>query len=121
MLKDAVGGACSSTVKFHLAGGAQPVIPLPSASTTKALSLSLIAVGGRRSFRGSWRNAGSVSSLQLVAARIEALSLLIGPFFAVLSEAAGSHLHGIIGYNFLRNYEVTIDYPNQLLSLFSPC
>lgn len=63
----------------------------------------------------------SLSSLQIGAAKIEDLPVLIGPFLAVLSQAAGSHLDGIIGYNFLRNYQVTIDYPNHLLSLFSPC
>jgi hypothetical protein len=42
----------------------------------------------------------------------------VGNFFEVLSNAVGAKLDGIVGYNFLRNYKVVIDYPNQLLSLF---
>jgi hypothetical protein len=29
-------------------------------------------------------------------------------------------LDGIVGYNFLRNYKVALDYPNETLSLFTP-
>lgn len=77
---------------------------------------SVTGGAGQMQLRG-----GSLSSLQIGAAKIQDLPVLIGPFLAVLSQAAGSHLDGIIGYNFLRNYKVTIDYPNHLLSLFSPC
>ena len=41
-------------------------------------------------------------------------------FFAMLSNAIGTKLDGIVGYNFLRNYKVTLDYPNETLSLFNP-
>jgi hypothetical protein len=74
--------------------------------------------------RGEWSDAikGRFSPFPPDrAAKIQDLPVLIGPFLAVLSQAAGSHLDGIIAYNFLRKYEVTIDYPNQLLTLFSPC
>jgi len=36
----------------------------------------------------------------------------------MLSQAVGAKLDGIVGYNFLRDYKVVIDYPNELLSLF---
>jgi len=36
----------------------------------------------------------------------------------MLSQAVGVRLDGIVGYNFLRNYKVVIDYPGQLLSLY---
>jgi hypothetical protein len=35
----------------------------------------------------------------------------------VLSRAAGVRLQGIIGYNFLKSFRVTIDYPRKLLRL----
>ncbi len=35
----------------------------------------------------------------------------------MLSNAIGKKLDGIIGYNFLRNYKVVIDYPNETVSL----
>jgi hypothetical protein len=40
--------------------------------------------------------------------------------FARLSTAVGAKLDGIVGYNFLRNYKVALDYPNETLSLFTP-
>jgi hypothetical protein len=41
-------------------------------------------------------------------------------FFAMLSNAIGTKLDGIVGHNFLRNYKVALDYPNETLSLFTP-
>jgi hypothetical protein len=38
----------------------------------------------------------------------------------MLSNAVGAKLDGIVGYNFLRNYKVALDYPNETLSLFIP-
>ena len=37
-----------------------------------------------------------------------------------VSNAAGVHLHGVIGYPFLSRYVVTIDYPNRRLHLSEP-
>ncbi len=42
---------------------------------------------------------------------------MIADFFANLSQVVGAKLDGIVGYNFLRNYKVVIDYPNETLSL----
>jgi len=50
-------------------------------------------------------------------AKIENMAVVMADFFAVLSEAIGTKLDGIVGYNFLRNYKVIIDYPNERLSL----
>ena len=36
----------------------------------------------------------------------------------MLNNAIDAKLDGIVGYNFLRNYSVVIDYPGGLLSLF---
>jgi predicted aspartyl protease len=62
--------------------------------------------------------AGNLKSFQIGGARIDNLAVIVGNFFEVLSNAVGAKLDGIVGYNFLRNYKVVIDYPNQLLSLF---
>ena len=35
----------------------------------------------------------------------------------MLSQVVGTKLDGIVGYNFLRNYKVVIDYPNEVLGL----
>lgn len=64
--------------------------------------------------------AGRADSRQVGGGKIQDVAVVIGPFLATLSEAAGIALDGIVGYNFLRHYKVTIDYPNLVLSLFSP-
>jgi hypothetical protein len=48
------------------------------------------------------------------------VDVIVGGFLSMLSQAIGTKLDGIIGYNFLRRYKVVIDYPEELLSLFSP-
>lgn len=64
--------------------------------------------------------AGVLSSFQLGGARTNDLAVMVADFFAVLSKVIGAKLDGIVGYNFLRNYKVALDYPNEMLSLFNP-
>jgi predicted aspartyl protease len=64
--------------------------------------------------------AGVLPSFQVGGARIGQLPVIVADFFAMLSKAAGAKLDGIVGYNFLRNYKVALDYPNETLSLFTP-
>ena len=46
------------------------------------------------------------------------MAVVVAHFLEMLSNAVGTQLDGIVGYNFLRNYKVVFDYPNELLSLF---
>lgn len=64
--------------------------------------------------------AGVLPSFQVGGARIDNLDVVVADFFAMLSNAIGTKLDGIVGYNFLRNYKVALDYPNETLSLFTP-
>jgi predicted aspartyl protease len=64
--------------------------------------------------------AGVLQSFQVGGARIDNLAVIVADFFAMLSSALGAKLDGIVGYNFLRNYKVALDYPNETLSLFTP-
>jgi predicted aspartyl protease len=64
--------------------------------------------------------AGVLPSFQVGGARIDQMAVIVADFFAMLSKAAGAKLDGIVGYNFLRNYKVALDYPNETLSLFNP-
>lgn len=64
--------------------------------------------------------AGVLQSFQVGGARIDNLAVIVADFFAMLSSALGAKLDGIVGYNFLRNYKITLDYPNEKLSLFTP-
>ena len=63
-------------------------------------------------------SAGNLKSFQVGGARIDSMPVIVADFFDALSSVVGAKLDGIVGYNFLRNYKVVIDYPNELLSLF---
>src|SRR5205085_1988262 len=62
-------------------------------------------------------NAGMLDSFMVGGAKVDAMAVVIADFFSTLSEAVGAKLDGIVGYNFLRNYKLVIDYPNERLSL----
>jgi predicted aspartyl protease len=64
--------------------------------------------------------AGVLQSFQVGGARINDTTVVVADFFTMLSAAVGAKLDGLIGYNFLRNYKVALDYPNETLSLVTP-
>ena len=61
--------------------------------------------------------AGALKSFTVGKAKIDNMAVVVADFFTMLSEAVGAKLDGIVGYNFLRDYKVVIDYPNDRLSL----
>jgi predicted aspartyl protease len=63
-------------------------------------------------------SAGTLQSFQLGGAKIDNMAVIVADFFEMLSSAVGVQLDGIVGYNFLRNYKVVIDYPGETLTLF---
>jgi predicted aspartyl protease len=62
--------------------------------------------------------AGTLKSFQVGDAKVDKMDVVVADFFEMLSTAVGTKLDGIVGYNFLRQYKVVFDYPNELLSLF---
>ena len=62
-------------------------------------------------------SAAELRSFQVGGAKADNFTVVIADFFSSLSQAVGARLDGIVGYNFLRNYKVVIDYPNETLSL----
>ncbi len=62
--------------------------------------------------------AGTLQSFKIGGAKIDNMAVVVADFFAMLSNAIGAKLDGIVGYNFLRNYKVVIDYPGETFSLF---
>ena len=62
--------------------------------------------------------AGVLKSFQVGGARVDNMTVVVADFFSMLSNAVGARLDGIVGYNFLGQYKVVIDYPNEQLSLF---
>ena len=63
-------------------------------------------------------SAGNLRSFQLGGAKIDNMPVVVADFFTILNAAIGAKLDGIVGYNFLRNYKVVIDYPGEMLTLF---
>jgi len=61
--------------------------------------------------------AGTLESFQVGRAGIDDLGVGVADFFSMLSQAVGVRLDGIVGYNFLRNFRVVIDYPGEKLRL----
>ena len=58
-----------------------------------------------------------LNSLAVGAARQENLAAAASDFLTKLNAELGSNLQGIVGYDFLRHYRVTLDYPRGMLSL----
>jgi predicted aspartyl protease len=63
-------------------------------------------------------STAKLQSFQLGGAKIENMAVVVADFFTMLNAAIGAKLDGIVGYNFLRNYKVVIDYPGETLALF---
>jgi predicted aspartyl protease len=61
---------------------------------------------------------GSLQSFQLGGAKIDNMAVVVADFFTILSAVVGVKLDGIVGYNFLRDYKIVIDYPGETLTLF---
>jgi predicted aspartyl protease len=61
--------------------------------------------------------AGNLKSFQVGGAGIDDLVVVVADFFAMLSQAVGAKLDGIVGYNFLRNFRVVMDYPSEKFRL----
>ena len=58
-----------------------------------------------------------VQSLAVEAAEVTDLRVAVAGFLGALSQAIGTELLGIIGYNYLQAFRVTIDYPGAILRL----
>ena len=129
----------SNEVSFRLGGPAKPIILVPTfvnrmgpydfALDTGA-SLTILSVelaeslGVKKGGSGMGIGAGgsiqvSMGSVNSVAVgRIEVREILVAVMdLAALSQAVGVRLLGIIGYNFLKSFRLTIDYPKRLLRL----
>lgn len=61
--------------------------------------------------------AGRLQSFQVGATQVDDLVVVVADFFAMLSQAVGAKLDGIVGYNFLRSFRVVIDYPSEKFRL----
>jgi predicted aspartyl protease len=145
LARTAVAGKASDvcrsekTIPFRLAHPSKPLIVVPAfvngqgpfdiavdtgaSSTTlslefaQKLELALAPIpdisGGGGKVR-AWRS--QVESFAIGSARREGLRVAVSDFFGPLCEVLGVKLHGIAGYNFLRHFRVTVDYPAESLA-----
>jgi predicted aspartyl protease len=60
---------------------------------------------------------GKLESLAVGNHRVGDLDVTSADFFASIAKVAGTDFEGIVGYNFLKLFRVTIDYPRALLEL----
>lgn len=99
---------------------------LDTGASCTVISLELAAGFGLATEKISQLTAGGgngtvsrvqVSSLAVGAAQQRNLAAAASDFLTQLNAELGSKLQGIVGYDFLRHYRVTLDYPRWAVSL----
>jgi predicted aspartyl protease len=106
----------SHAYEFALDTGASVTVVTPELARQQGLTLrempSMAGGGGTMS-----ASAGQLESLALGGAESRRVSVVASGFLGPLSDAVGAKLDGILGYNFLREFRVTIDYPHRAVGL----
>jgi predicted aspartyl protease len=99
---------------------------LDTGASSTLISLEVAAEFGLAAKKTSQLTAGGgpgtvsrvqLGSLAVGVARQENLAAAASDFLVKLNAELGSKLQGIVGYDFLRHYRVTLDYPRGVLSL----
>ena len=143
-LRRPVGGAERALdereIAFHWANLEDPLVVVPvfvnekgpydfaldTGASSTVISLELAAEFGLATEKISQLTAGGgngivsrvrLGSLTVGAARQENLAAAASDFLVQLNAELGSKLQGIVGYDFLRFYRVTLDYPRAALNL----
>lgn len=143
-LKRPVGGTRRALDKreiaFQSANAENPLVVVPvfvnekgpydfaldTGASSTVISLELAAEFGLGTEKISQLTAGGgngivsrvqLGSLSVGAARQENLAAAASDFLTQLNAELGSKLQGIVGYDFLRHYRVTLDYPRAALNL----
>jgi predicted aspartyl protease len=139
-LRDEPGDRSAISIPFRLASPEQPLMLLPvfvngrgpfqfvvdtgtsrtTLSFELARKLGIVAIGDRHGTGGGGDVrilSGTADSLAVGKASVDNLSIGVGEFLSRLSAAAGAKFDGIIGDNFLNQFEVTIDYPRNIVDL----
>ena len=129
-----------SEVAFRLAAPTKPLVMIPAfvngrgpcafvldtGASATVLSPSLAdSLGVGRAERVPMTGAGGmlqatvgrVTSLGVGAAVLDDVAVVISDLVEHIGQAVGTKVDGVLGYNFLRRFRVTIDYPNSVLWL----
>jgi predicted aspartyl protease len=73
-----------------------------------------VTAGGGHTIKAS---AGRVDSVAIGGTVVRDLAVMVAGFLDMLSQVVGAKLDGIVGYNLLKGFRVTIDYPNGTVDL----
>ena len=134
------GGAAHAEVAFRLAGPVKPLVLVPAfvngrgpqtfvldtgASSTvlspelaAALRIETVAAEPMTGAGGTLQaTLGRVGSLTVGSATLQDVSVMVADFLDELGNVVDARLDGVLGYNFLRHFRVTLDYPNGVLWL----
>jgi predicted aspartyl protease len=134
------GDAARSEVRFKPASPAKPLVlvavsvngqgpyqfALDTGASATVLSAELAQSLGLKTVEapaitgGGGRvktSIGTVESLAVGSTMRRNLSVVVADFLTMLSQVTGAKIDGIVGYNFLKNFSVTIDYPQEVLRL----
>jgi hypothetical protein len=132
----------SAKVNFRLAGGAQPLILLPVEvnvegpfefilDTGAGTSLLTPELGQKLGIKviGSKEGQSAGGAVSVALAKVDSLAVGSAKLddmdvglvdLSHVGRTVGAKIEGDLGSNFLRNYKVALDYPNETLSLFTP-
>ena len=80
----------------------------------QTVAIPNVTAGGGHTIKAS---AGSVDALTIGVTTVRELPVMVADFLNMLSQVVGAKLDGIVGYNLLKAFRVTIDYPNGTLHL----
>jgi predicted aspartyl protease len=134
------GAAAHAQVPFRLAGPVKPLVMVPAfvngrgphafvldtgASATvlspalaAALRIETMAAEPMTGAGGILEaTTGRVGTLSVGGAALQDVSVMVADFLSELGRVAGEPIEGILGYNFLRHFRVTLDYPGGVLWL----
>jgi predicted aspartyl protease len=134
------GSAAHSEVPFQLAGAVKPLVLVPAfvngrgphtfvldtgASATvlspelaTALGIETTAAEPMTGAGGMLQaTTGRIGSLTVGNAALQDVAVMVADFLAELGRVIGTPLDGVLGYNFLRQFRVTLDYPASTLWL----
>jgi len=137
---DVTGGPARSEIPFRLANPNKPLVMVTTfvnrrgpyafvvdtGASATVLSPELAdALGIERTDRSPLTGAGGtlqtttsrIGSLVVGTAKLEDLAVVVSDFLGTIGQALGAQVDGVVGYNFLRGFRVTIDYPNSRLWL----
>lgn len=127
-------------MKFRLAGSDKPIILVDAKVNGKGLFNFAVDTGASGtviskqtaeklgvSENGATSKKGHCCSGEIDASLVAVESVEVGDTkvrdiqvaivdLSAISKAVGANLEGIIGYNFMKDYRVVIDYPNSAIS-----